>query len=111
MAPTASAAGERHRMALTADQRWIAAKIDTRMQKLIRAGKDNTAIMVAMADHMPKFKQLLDTTQPADMSELTRKFPGFYRYAKILEALAVGIQSGAIPVPGQKDAPQQTKPV
>jgi hypothetical protein len=29
---------ERHRMTLTADQHWIAAKIDTRMQKLIRAG-------------------------------------------------------------------------
>ena len=109
MAPTVSATGERHRMALTADQRWIAAKIDTRMQKLIRAGKDHMAIMVAMADHMPAFHQLLSTAQPGDIDQLTRKFPGFYRYAKILESLAAGIQSGAIPVPGRKEAPQQTK--
>jgi len=95
-------------MALTADQRWIAAKIDTRMQKLIRAGKDNTTIMAAMADHMPAFHQLLSTAQTADMEQLTRKFPGFYRYAKILELLATGIQSGAIPVPGRKPAPRQT---
>jgi len=95
-------------MALTAEQRWIAAKIDTRMQKLIRAGKDNTTIMAAMADHMPAFHQLLSTAQTADMEQLTRKFPGFYRYAKILELLATGIQSGAIPVPGRKPAPRQT---
>src|SRR5271165_4162410 len=88
MAPTVSATGERHRMALTADQRWIAAKIDTRMQKLIRGGKDHMAIMVAMADHMPAFHQLLSTAQPGDIDQLTRKFPGFYRYAKILESLA-----------------------
>ncbi len=107
MAAAASAGGARRRMALTAEQRWIAAKIDTRMQKLIRAGKDDMTIVAAMADHMPNAKQLLGTIQLADLDELTRKFPGFYRYAKILESLAAGIRSGAIPVPGRKAAPQQ----
>jgi hypothetical protein len=51
MAPTASAGGGRRRMALSAEQRWIATKIDTRMQRLIRAGKDDMAIVAAMADH------------------------------------------------------------
>ena len=101
---------ETHNMALTNQQLWVAAKIDTRMQKLIRAGKDNMAIMAAMADHMPAVHQLLGTAQPGDMAQLTRKFPGFYRYAKILEAIATGIQSGAIPVPGRKAAPRQTEP-
>ena len=98
-------------MALTSQQLWIAAKIDTRMQKLIRASKDNMAIMAAMDDHMPAFRELLNAAQPADMDQLTRKFPGFYRYAKILESLATGIQSGAIPVPGQKETPRQTEPM
>jgi len=98
-------------MALTSQQLWIAAKIDTRMQKLIRAGKDNMAIMAAMADHMPAFHELLNAAQPADMDQLTRKFPGFYRYAKILESVATGIHSGAIPVPGRKEAPRQTEPM
>src|SRR3954464_15150276 len=98
-------------MALTADQSWIAAKIDTRMQKLIRAGKDHRTIMAAMADHMPAFHQLLSTAQPGDIDQLSRKFPGFCRYAKILESLATGIQSGAIPVPGRKQPPRQTTPV
>ena len=95
-------------MALTADQRWIAAKIDTRMQKLIRAGKDNMAIMAAMTDHMPAFHQLLSAAQPGDIDQLTRNFPGFYRYAKILESLAADIRSGVIPVPGREEAPGQT---
>jgi hypothetical protein len=96
-------------MALTSQQLWVATKIDTRMQKLIRAGKDNMAIMATMADHVPAFHQLLSTAPPADMEQLSRKFPGFYRYAKILESLATGIQSGAIPVPGRNEAPQQTE--
>jgi hypothetical protein len=98
-------------MALTADQRWIATKIDTRVQKLIRAGKDDRSIFSAMADHMPKFKQLLDTAHLADLDELTKKFPGVYRYEKIIEALAGDIRSGAIPMPGQTNAPQPTKPM
>lgn len=98
-------------MAPTSQQLWIAAKIDTRMQKLIRASKDNMAIMAAMADHMPAFNQLLNAVQPGDLDQLTRKFPGFYRYAKILESLATGIQSGAIPVPGRKEAPRPSEPM
>ena len=68
------------------------------MRKLV-AGKDDVAIMAAMADHMPAFKQLMDTAGRDDMDELTRRFAGFYRYAKLLEALAAGIQSGDIEVP------------
>jgi hypothetical protein len=97
-------------MALTTEQRWIATKIDTRMQKLIRAGKDNTAIITAMTDHMPSFHQLLSTLQPDDMQQLMRKFPGFCRYARILETLAAGIPSGASPMPGWEQQFRQTTP-
>ena len=98
-------------MALTSEQLWIATKIDARMQKLIRTGKDDMAIMVAMADHMPAFEQLLSSAQPGDVDQLTRKFLGFHRYTRILASLAAGIHSGAIPMPGRTKAPQQTKPV
>lgn len=98
-------------MALTEKQLWIATKIDARMQKLLCAGKDNMAIMAAMADHMPRFKHLLDSMQPGDMEQLSRKFPGFYRYAQLLEFLASGIQSGAIPVPGPAEPPPHTQPM
>jgi len=96
-------------MALTTGQRRIAEKIDTRMRKLIRTGGDDMAIMAAMADHMPAFHRLLSTARPGDIERLILELPGFYRYAKILESLATGIQSGAIPVPGRKEAPRETK--
>ncbi len=51
-------------MTLTKQQHWVATKIDTRMQKLMRAGKDNLAIMRPMADHMPAFHPLLNTAEP-----------------------------------------------
>ena len=86
-------------MALTESQVWAASKIDAKVQKLLRAGKDDSAVMVAMIDHMPRFKELLDTAAPEDLDELTRKFSGFRRYAKVLEAVAGNIQSGAIEVP------------
>lgn len=86
-------------MALTTQQVWTATKIDAKMHKLLRSGKDDMAIMVAMADHMPGFKELVDAMQPEALNELTRKFSGFYRYAKILEGVARGIQSGDIEVP------------
>jgi hypothetical protein len=93
-------------MALTAEQRWIASKIDTRMRKL--AGKDDRAILAAMADHMPKVKLLLDTTSQGDLDQLIRAFPGLLRYAQVLERLAGGIAAGAIPGLGQTARPRPT---
>jgi hypothetical protein len=97
-------------MALTNKQVRIASKIDARMRTLLRAGEEDAAILAAMAAHMPSFHQLLNTAQPGDIDQLTHEFPGFYQYAKILETLATGIRSGAIPVPGRKEAPRRTKP-
>jgi hypothetical protein len=34
-------------MALTTEQRWTATKIDARIQKFIRAGKDHVTVMAA----------------------------------------------------------------
>jgi hypothetical protein len=55
-------------------------------------------IIGEMFDCMPFFKMLLDSGQDT-MDELCRRFSGFYHYAKILETLAAGIQSGEIQVP------------
>jgi hypothetical protein len=83
-------------MALTAQQLWQAEKIDTKVQKLLRAGKDDNAILAAMVNDMPKFKTLMDAVPQSDMDTLTRKFVGFYRFAKILETLAGDIQAGQL---------------
>jgi hypothetical protein len=84
---------------MTAKQIRIAASIESAMQPLIRADKDNVAILVGMSEHMTDFKHILDTAQPGVVDELCQRYPGFYRYAKVLENIAGAIQSGAIKVP------------
>lgn len=84
---------------MTSKQLRIASKIDAAMQALARTGKDDMAVFAEMAEHMADFKWLMDTAKPGVMDELCRRFTGFFQYAKILETVAAGIQSGAIAVP------------
>jgi hypothetical protein len=86
-------------MNLTAEQLQIASMIDAKRQKLVCAGNDDITILTEMFDYMPGFKRLMDTSESDTMDELCRRFAGFFHYAKILEMLAAGIQSGAIKVP------------
>ena len=98
-------------MALTNQQLWIAgenrhqdAEAHPRRQRQHGHhgghGRPHAGIPPA-AEHRPARRH-----RPADP-----EIPGFYRYAKILKSLATGIQSGAIPVPGRKEAPRQTEPM
>ena len=86
-------------MNLTAEQLQIASMIDAKMQKLVCDGNDDLTILGEMFDYMPGFKRLMDTSEPGTMDGLSRRFTGFFHYAKILEMVAAGIQSGAIKVP------------
>ena len=79
-------------MNLTAEQKQIASMIDTKVQALSGAGCDDATILGEMLDYMPGFKRLMDTSQRGEMDELCRRFPWFYRCAKLLESLAAGIQ-------------------
>lgn len=56
-------------------------------------------VFAGMADDMKDFKSLMDTTSEADMNVLYERFDGFYRYIKVLENVARGIDSGDIRVP------------
>lgn len=87
-------------MPFTAEQLQVAALIDAKVKELTRAGVEGeTALFAEMADFMPGFKRLMDTATPAMMDELCCRFNGFYLYAKVLESVAEGIESGRIQVP------------
>jgi hypothetical protein len=68
------------------------------VQRLAGEGNDDVAIFVELVDDVPAFRRLLDA-EPHAMDQLCLRFGGFYRYAKILEAIAGGIASGEIRVP------------
>ncbi len=96
-------------MPLTDEQASIAHAIDAEFQRLIKLGKTHATILGQMHDHLPGFKQLIDA---GVMREAGERYPGFYRFAKVLERTARGIQSGAIPVPGGRQAQsRQTDPL
>ena len=86
-------------MGFTPEQLDIASRIDAEVQGLARAGRDDIGILAGMADLMPDLKRLMDGSKPGALDELGRRFAGFYRYAKILEAVASGIRAGTIKVP------------
>ncbi len=82
-----------------AEQIQIASLISRRVRELAAAELDDVTLFGEMADYMPGFKRLMDTCSPDEVDGLCEAFPDFYRYARILERIANGIQSGAIKVP------------
>ncbi len=86
-------------MPLTAQQVQLAVTIDTHVRQTLAQGGGDEALLVSLIDSMPLFKQLLDTCSRTEMDMLCTQYDGFYRFAKLLEALAGGIADGSIPVP------------
>jgi hypothetical protein len=82
-------------MNLSAQQLALAARLDAKVQRLIAEGNDDVALFVELLGDLPAFRQLLDAG-PHARDHLCLRFGGFYRYAKILEAIAAGIASGEI---------------
>lgn len=87
-------------MPVTEKQTQLASALDTHVQRITASGEvDDLVLLVAMTDHMDSFKQLLDSSSAEEMDLLCDRYPGFYRFGKVLERLAEGIASGRITVP------------
>lgn len=86
-------------MPLTAEQLRVASKIDKKVGKLLNRQCGDLAIMGEMADDMPAFKILLDTSARSELDALCGRFPGFYYYMKVLETVAKKLKSGELKVP------------
>ena len=86
-------------MNLTAEQRHLAQLIDDHVNKFPVTSVGDEQLLVTVYDYMEAFKMLMDSTTAPQMDYLTLQFPGFYRYAKLLESLAQGISDGVIEVP------------
>jgi hypothetical protein len=86
-------------MALRDNQKRLARRIDKYVSRILAQGGGDEKILQNMYDHMGTFKKLLDTSTPAEMNELCQRYEGFYRFAKLLEIMAQGIQDGVVEVP------------
>jgi hypothetical protein len=83
----------------TNKQRQLAQTLDTWVKTIEKRGGGDIEILQNAFDHMPTFKELLDTTTHEQMDALCVAYPGFYRFAKLLEAVAQGIKDGTVRVP------------
>jgi hypothetical protein len=86
-------------MVLRKRQVTLAKRIDRHVKQVVAAGGDEEALLLSMAEHMGTFKELMDTSSAAEMDDLCERFPSFYRFGKLLETVAQGIQDGRIRVP------------
>ena len=86
-------------MALSDTQVKLAKKIDQHVNKVIAGGGDDETLLVSMGDYMGTFKEVMDSSTTDEMNELSERYDGFYRFGKLLEAVAQGIQDGTIRVP------------
>ncbi len=86
-------------MQLTNKQIQLARTIDHWVKTIEQQGGGDTELLAKGFTHMATFKELLDTSTHEQMNSLCETYPGFYRFAKLLETLAQGIKDGTISVP------------
>ena len=74
--------------------------IDDFVNTIAQQGGGDIALLAAsFPEQTTTFKELLDTTTHAQMDALCERYPGFYRFAKLVESIAQGIHDGTIEVP------------
>jgi hypothetical protein len=74
--------------------------IDDFVKTIEREGGGDIELLAAsFPEQTTSFKELLDTTTHEQMDALCEQYPGFYRFAKLVESIAQGIQDGTLEVP------------
>lgn len=84
-----------------------AAELDRLVKNYRAGGADGYALLAAMADHLPKFRAILDGHSEVDLDRLTTRFPNFGYFGAMLTEIAQGIADGAIPVPDDGEDEEQ----
>ena len=85
-------------MEISKNQRERAQRIDTFVNTIFENGGSEEDILTGMFDYMNDFKVLMDELPNGGVDFLCSQYQGFFRFAKLLERLAEGLQSGKIKV-------------
>lgn len=90
---------ERFQQALTDEQISLAKLIHEHVERIEQAGGGDEMLLVTLYDYMDPFKQLMDTATQAQMDLLANQYPGFHRFAALLETIAEALADGRITPP------------
>jgi len=84
----------------TQKHKLLAKMLDDFVKTIEMAGGGDIELLAAgFPEQTTTFKELLDTTTHEQMDALCELYPGFYRFAKLVESIAQGIQDGTLEVP------------
>ena len=86
-------------MALTDQHKYLAGKIEKHVNKILSRGGGDEELLMTMADHMATYKQIMNSTTEEELNDLCHRYEGFYRFSRLLEMLAQGIDDGSISAP------------
>ena len=86
-------------MNLSAEQRQLAMLIDAHVNQYPDTELGDEQLLRTIYDYMDAYKRVMDGSTRAQMDYLYQQYDGFYRFAKLLEAIAQGIDDGVIDVP------------
>lgn len=91
----------------------IAAAIDLRMRQLEKQGIQGAAIFDHMLGYMQGLQQIYDTASDKVLADLCQHYPGFYRYADMMESMSEKnqqmVEAGTHPYRGQPELPEKLK--
>lgn len=85
-------------MDLTEKQRERAERIDVFVKSVIKNGGSDEDILIGMYGFANDLKILMDELPSSGLNALYHRYDGFYRFAKLLESLAGGLQRGEIKI-------------
>jgi len=86
-------------MNISAEQLHLVKRIDHHVNKFPDNEAGNAQLLTTIYDHMASFKTVMDSATEVQMDYLTQQYDGFYRFSKLLELMAQGIEDGTIKVP------------
>jgi len=86
-------------MNINSTQLNLVKRIDNHVNKFPDTDTGNAQLLTTIYAYMESFKQIMDSTNQAQMGYLISEYDGFFRFAKLLEQMAEGISNATIQGP------------
>jgi hypothetical protein len=94
------------------EDNWeIAAMIDERVGQLTRDAVSDTVLINRMLGYMPALHRLWTSAPDEELAALFNAYPGFVRYARLMEDMSEALRTGVGVPPGVTDLPPAEEPV
>lgn len=94
------------------EENWeIAATIDERVRQLTREAVNDTVLVNRMLGYIPALHRLWTSAPDEELIALSVAYPGFMRYARLMEDMSEALRTGIGVPPGVTDLPLTEEPV